>query len=42
MFRRHVFKVKLVQRSCLQGQSCLEVMSLRSGLFRHVFKVMVA
>ena len=48
MLRSHVFKVRAVYRSCLQGQDCLEVMSSRSGLFReswlfrgHVFKVRV-
>ena len=48
MFRYQVFKVRVVYRSCLQGQDCLEVMSSwsvldrESLLFRgHVFKVMV-
>ena len=42
LFRGHVFKVRVVKRSCLQGQDCLEVMSSRSELFRgHVFKVRV-
>ena len=40
LFREHVFKVRVVQRACVQGESCLKVMSSRSVLFRrHVFKV---
>ena len=48
LFRDHVFKVRVVYRSCLEGQDCLEVMFSRSVLFResglfrgHVFKVRV-
>ena len=38
--RDHVFKVRVVYRSCLQGQGSLEIMSSRLELFRgNVFKV---
>ena len=52
LFRELVYKVRIVKRSCHQGQDCLEVMFSRLGLFRgpvfkvrfvrgHVFKVRV-
>ena len=34
LFTRHVFKVRVVLRSCLQGHGWLEVMYSKSGLFR--------
>ena len=42
LFRGHVFKVRVVLRSCLQGQGCLDIMFTKSGLFRfHIFKVRI-